>query len=721
MSNDNPDELEPQHPAYLPPTEIILDNITNGFFILDHDWCITYTNKPMQNFVRMSREELLGKSILDVLPDAVGGDFQEHYKKAMNEKVPVLFEAYYERTGEWLEVRVVPSEEGLIGYAFNITERKQQEQTIEHMVYHDYLTGLPNRRALENKLDETVRQAGEDQESFALFYMDIDRFKNLQDTVGHQLGDLLIKQLAGRLAQQIADKGYIARLGGDEFAVIVDRTFSDPDKINEIAGSLLAAIEENPFEIMNHELFITGSLGISFYPEHGQDADLLLKNADIALYRSKKNGRNQHTTYNPVVDINSYKKLSLEKDLRLAIYGDMLELYYQPRVEAATGKIRGAEALIRWDHPEWGVLSPTEFISIAEETGLIIPLTEWVIQTVCRQIKSWQEEGRPAVPVSVNVAVQFFLSKTFIHKVKGILAEHETGGGWLEFELTETSIKDNEKLVISVVAELREMGIKVSLDDYGTGYLSLAYLAQCKMDILKIDKGFIRNLTTERSNTVIVASVIQLAHGLGMKVVAEGVETAEQLSFLKKNGCDEIQGYLFSRPAAVADFSDLLMQKVLTPGGTSSPGVTEDRRRHIRIPLLLPLSAQMTIVKIKDRRLSLGMTEVVVEDIGAGGLRFLTHLALTVNKDIVLQLETEILGENVQLSGTVVWKQEADEEIYQYGFEFIMNDRERLQLERLLGNLTEEMEKSPILPRCRLIKTNKYKYVKNIAAQLHLK
>lgn len=702
---------------YLPPSESILDNITNGFFIIDRNWCISYINKPMEHFVGKNREELMGYNIWDVLPEAIGTSFYHFYHKAMDEQVAITFEDYYVPTKEWLEVRVIPSNGALIGYAFNITERKNHEQIIERMAYHDYLTDLPNRRFFEKELEQFLEQSNKNQHSFALLYLDLDRFKYINDTLGHGLGNQFIKEFSIRLVQIIEDKGFVARLGGDEFAIILNKQFDNKEAVEKIAISIIKNIEERPFRIDDYENYITTSLGISFYPHHAQDAQTLVKNADIALYRSKEKGRNKYTFYNPVMDIDCFKRFSLEKDLRVAIENNKLELHYQPRVNTKTGEIVSAEALVRWNHPEWGMLSPAEFIPIAEDTGLIRPLTQWVERTVCKQINYWKLEGISFVPISINVSADQFLSKDFIQYIKQLLEETRVEGCWVEIEIIETSILDNQKLVETIIAELKTLGIKVSLDDFGTGYSSLAYLTQFNVDVLKIDKSFIHNVTTNPSNATVVKSIIHLAHGLGLKVVAEGVETKEQLNFLKQQECDEIQGYIFSKPVPVADFNKLLAKKILIPSGANQLVPFENRRKYFRVHLTFPLSSQMTIIKIKDKNLNLGKTEVLIEDIGAGGLRFLSHLILAVNEEIIFEFETEILAEIINVIGYVVWKEEIENNIYRYGLEFTIHDHERDHLVQLLNRLTLQMKTSPHVPECRLVKMDKYSYIKSIVSQ----
>ena len=703
--------------SFLPPTINILDNITNGFFIVDQDWTISYLNKSMENWVQKRKEDLIGYNLWKSFPESINTKFYTNYHKAMEEQVSITFEEYYEPSNEWLEVRLFPSGRGLIGYVNNISERKKYEKTIEHMAYHDYLTDLPNRRYFEQRLCKWLREAHQKQYSFAIITLDLDRFKYISDTLGYTIGDQLIKQFSTRLIQHISQKGYVYHVGENQFTIMLHEQCNDNQSVEIIAQDIIKTIEEYPFNLNENQLYLTCSLGICFYPQHGEDVRSLLKNANIALNSAKQKSTNRYEFFNPVMDIEAFKKFSLEKDLRKAIEENQLEVYYQPRVCAKTGKILSAEALVRWNHSEWGIVSPADFIPLAEETGLIGPLSEWVGRAVCSQLKSLQEQGISLLPISINVSAHRFLSKNFITTVKKNLEQGQLEGKWLEMEITETSILDNQELVDSTITEIKKLGIKISLDDFGTGYSSLAYLTQFKVDVLKIDKSFIRDVTINQANAAVVKTIIHLAHGLGMKVVAEGVETKEQLTFVKQQNCDEVQGYLFSKPVVFEDFLRLLAKGILKPVKGSPLMEFENKRRYFRVALFFPFSSQMTIIRIKDQMVSLGSTEVLIEDIGIGGLRFLSHLSLAVHADIVFEMETEILGELIKVSGCIVWQQEIENGIYQYGLEFTIREKERDRLAPLLNELDMQIKKSPLVPNCRLVKMDKINYIKNIVTK----
>ncbi|WP_413375635.1 EAL domain-containing protein [Alkalihalobacillus sp. 1P02AB] len=691
----------------------ILENITEGVLVLDEHWCIIYVNHKVERFVGKTNDELIGNILWDLFPESkVDSNFSKYAHQAMAKQVPVVFEEYFKPANVWLKVRVIPWNKGLICYSFNITERKSFERSIDYIAFHDFLTDLPNRRYFEKKLQQIIEESNQNKSSFALISLDMDRFKNINDTLGHHIGDQLVIQMAGTLIQQMGLKGFIARLGGDEFAVILDKQFQTEKVVDKIVKDFITHLEECPFKISDHEFYVTVSLGISFYPQHGTDVQSLLKKADIALYRSKEQGRDTYRIYHPDMDIDSYKRFSLEKDLRMAIEGNKLELYYQPRVQADSGKMIAAEALVRWRHPEWGMVLPKDFISIAEESGLIFPLTYWVLRTACKQIKAWELGGAPIVPISINISAHQFSASNLIDNIQQILKGTKVDGKWIEIEIAETSILNNQDLVESTIAELKKLGIKVSLDDFGTGYSSLAYLTQFKVDVLKIDRHFIRNITTNESEATVVKSIIRLGHGLGLKVVAEGVETHEQLTFLKQQDCDEIQGFIYSKPVPIHEFEKYLRKPKLALTSYEIEINYKNRRKFFRIILPFPLSSQMTIIKIKDKDIKLGYSEVVIEDIGLGGICFLSHLCLAVNEEIIYQFETEVLGEHIRASGCIVWRQEVERNTYRYGVEFNRDTKESEQLFQLLNRLALQMKKSPLVPNSRIIEIDKFKYFK---------
>jgi EAL domain-containing protein (putative c-di-GMP-specific phosphodiesterase class I) len=392
-------------------------------------------------------------------------------------------------------------------------------------------------------------------------------------------------------------------------------------------------------------------------------------------------GKNNSQLYSPSMNIESYKQFALENDLRSAVFDKEFILHYQPKVDPKTRQTIGAEALIRWNHPEWGMLSPAEFIPLAEETNIIFELGDWVLSTVCKQINQWEIEGKPIVPVSINISAKRFLKDDLVTKLVKILEETNVKTKWLEFEITETSIIQNEEKSLTMIKLLKEKGITISLDDFGTGYSSISYLKKFKVDYLKIDRSFINGIQSCSDDEAIVKSILHLAHDLNMKVVAEGVETEEQLAFLLQHECDVIQGYLFSKPLDVGSFMEFLSNDLLhSTGIIEKPNKVPEKMETYRIDIAKPIQAKMVITQINGVPILLGDTCVVIENIGIGGLRFSTKLQLPVLKNLKLTIETNAFHQPLSVKGQILWKDELNAIRYQYGLEFNLDEGERALL-----------------------------------------
>ena len=434
----------------------------------------------------------------------------------------------------------------------------KSEARLRYLAYYDALTGLPNRELSLERLDRALHIAKRYSRVLAVLYVDIDRFKRINDTLGHSVGDALLKVVGERLGSSVRSTDSVARaaqedsiasvgrLAGDEFTLLLPEIECAADA-SIVARRILSAFEQ-PLTASGHELFVTPSIGIAVYPSDGQDAGTLLKNADMAMYHSKHEGRNGYHFYTASLMARTQEGLSLENKLRRALEREELFLHYQPKVQVRTGRVVGVEALLRWQHPELGLISPTKFIPLAEEMGLIVQVGEWVLRTACRQNKVWQAAGLPPMPVAVNISSHQFRHGNLLKTIPYILNESCLDASYLELELTETSIMVDANSAITTLNELKKMGLKLSVDDFGTGYSSLNYLRQFPIDSLKIDRSFIRDMTKISEDSAITAAIIAMAHRLNLNVIAEGVETEEQLAFLKDYGCDEIQGHLFCKP-----------------------------------------------------------------------------------------------------------------------------------------------------------------------------
>ncbi|MEH7180171.1 sensor domain-containing protein [Neobacillus vireti] len=458
----------------------------------------------------------------------------------------------------------------IVGSLQDVTERKEAEDLNEYLAYHDFLTELPNQRLLNKKLEQALITSKRLQQKLSVMFLDLDRFKYVNDTLGHSIGDKLLKEVSERLKMCLRDDDVLARLGGDEFVVLLPNT-GNTNQVVEYAKTIIESLEE-PFHIEEYELFITASIGISTFPDDGEDAETLIKHADSALYKAKAKGKNTYHIFTSSMNKEAYKLFALESDLRKALDLNQLELYYQPQISAVTHEIIGAEALIRWNHPEWGIVSPGEFIPIAEETGMVIEIGKWVKETACTQNKAWQDAGLPAIPISINLSAHRFLQKDLLENIRDILAKTKLDPKYLQVEIVETSLLENEKVVFSILDELRKIGIKIFMDDFGTGYSSLSSLKRFKgkIDTLKIDQSFINELsrTNEDGSNFFTKTIIELAQHLEMDVVAEGVETIEQLEILKEYNCNNIQGYLISKPVPADELAVLLKDGKIEPPNT---------------------------------------------------------------------------------------------------------------------------------------------------------
>jgi diguanylate cyclase (GGDEF)-like protein/PAS domain S-box-containing protein len=428
----------------------------------------------------------------------------------------------------------------------DITERKQSEERMRHIAQHDALTGLPNRMALLMRLAQLLPESRRHGWKIAMMFLDLDRFKIINDTLGHQIGDELLREVACRLSAVVRETDFVARLGGDEFVIILPGISSAADAA-AVAGKAIAALS-TAIEANGHELHTSPSIGISLFPDDGPDGDTILKNADTAMYHAKAAGRNNFQFFSAEMNLVTSERLSIEHKLRHAIARNELSLCYQPQFRAGDGSPTGVEALLRWHHPTDGMISPDRFIPVAEETGIIVEIGEWVLATACREMKRWIDAGLKPIRMAVNVSARQLRRRDFSETVASALTVSGLPAELLEIEITESSVMENPKEAIQILDRLGRMGVTLAIDDFGTGYSSLAYLKLFPIDHLKIDRSFVADIETDLNDRAIAFGTIALAHSLGLKVIAEGVETEDQLELLRSNGCDEVQGYLMSKP-----------------------------------------------------------------------------------------------------------------------------------------------------------------------------
>jgi len=446
------------------------------------------------------------------------------------------------------EVVEIAGEPHLIVPFIDVTDRRQAEERIQHLATRDALTGLPNRLLFTDRVSLAIGKAQWNDGSVALLVIDLDRFKYINDSLGHAFGDAFLRAVAERLSGVVGKKDALARLGGDEFAVVLENVAPVEDAAGQLARRILAAFRE-PFCVEGQSLICSCSIGISVFPPDSADPQLLIRDAETAMYDVKESGRAAYRYFSSVMNSRMQERLQIESGLRDAIRGRHFELVYQPKVQVASGRVTGYEALLRWRHPSWGLVSPTRFIGVAEDTGLIVEIGRWVIEEVCRQIREWRRRGLPPLPVSVNLSVRQFLSN-LVDETSATMRRFGVDPGLIDLEITESLFMQNPEQVATILRDLSRLGANVTLDDFGTGYSSLGYIRQFNLNALKIDRSFISGISATSQNVAIVRAVIMMCRGLGIRVVAEGVETKEQLDILRTLGCDEYQGFLFSPPVA---------------------------------------------------------------------------------------------------------------------------------------------------------------------------
>jgi diguanylate cyclase (GGDEF)-like protein/PAS domain S-box-containing protein len=484
-------------------------------------------------------------------------------------KTPVEFRFRHAK-GHWIYLEALgnnlldhPGIRGVVITSRDVSERKKAEKQAQYLSQHDVLTGLPNRLLMQDRLHQAIIQARRGGGVVALMFIDLDRFKNVNDEFGRIIGDALLKQVAERLRNCLRDTDTVARLGGDEFIIMIPDA-ATVEVVGEVAQRVLSEFSR-PFSDRDQEMYVSASIGISLFPRDGSDPDELVKHADRAMYSAKDSGRNMYRYFTEELNHEVRERVMLESGLRRAIDRGELRLFYQPTIDLHTKQVIGAEALVRWQHPTLGLISPAKFIPVAEESDLIFRLGEWVLRAACKQLRGWQQAGL-ALQVAVNVSARQFRDPKLADLVVAVMADSQVDPRLVEIELTETAIMQDARASISTLERLKSRGVSISIDDFGTGYSSLSYLKRLPLDTLKIDQSFVRDIATDNNDAAIVRAIIGLARSLGIKVLAEGVEDDIQLSFLNNYGCNYGQGFLFGRPLAPEGFVELVRQQgVVSP------------------------------------------------------------------------------------------------------------------------------------------------------------
>jgi len=578
----NQEQLEHKLSLYQTMVNAAVEPIT----LIDRNYTYRIVNHAYTEARNLKKEEVLNHTVADVWGEEV---FQEIIKEKLDRcfagNVVSDVSAYEFKKNEINYVETTytpcfpsgPEASYVVVISHNITELKRSQEKLKILAYYDSLTSLPNRPLFMDRLEQEIKYARRNRTTIAVFFLDLDEFKKINDSYGHSAGDSLLVSVGDRLTDCVRNSdtigrssgvirrsqdepsGHFSRIGGDEFTLILPN-FADKKYVATVAEKIISIFNE-PFQVAGREVFISTSIGIALYPDNGDTVETLLKNADTAMYRAKEAGKNTFEYYSSAMNSKAKARIKLENELRRAIDNQEFLLYYQPQYDIDTGQLVGMESLIRWKNEKMGLVSPGEFIPLAEETGMIVPIGEWVIQSACRQGKIWKDQGYGNLHLGVNLSPRQFFDPHVVEKVQGVLDSTGFDPHFLEIEITETAmLQDNDKTV-HILNALKEMGVNISLDDFGTGYSSLSHLKMAHIDTLKIDQTFILNANLEGRDGAIISAIIDLGRRLKIKVIAEGVETKESLAYLKKKNCHVAQGYLFSPPLPVDEFQKLLQER----------------------------------------------------------------------------------------------------------------------------------------------------------------
>jgi diguanylate cyclase (GGDEF)-like protein/PAS domain S-box-containing protein len=550
--------------------QMTLNSIGDAVLSTDNEGRITYLNAVAEKITGWTREEASGKEVDDVFV-IIDGSTREPclnpLKTALEQDKTVGLTRQcilIRRDGAEFAIEdsaaPIHDQHGVMNGAVvvfhDVSVARAIEAEMSHLAQHDTLTKLPNRTLLQDRLSQAITTAGRNGTRIAVLFVDLDGFKHINDSLGHAIGDRLLQSVAKRLLASVRTSDTVSRIGGDEFVVLLSEVAHSGDA-GVKAGKILAALNA-PLEIDQHNLRVTASIGVTTYPEDGQETAMLIKNADLAMYQAKENGRNNYQFFEKDMNVRALERQSVEENLCFALDRDELIMHYQPKINLKTGEITGVEALIRWQHPERGLIGPLQFISVAEDCGLILPIGNWVLREACRQAKEWQDAGLRPIEMAVNVSSVEFRNEDFLEGVKAILEETGLSPHYLGLELTESVLMQHAKFTVPVLKKLKAMGVRLAIDDFGTGYSSLSYLRQFPIDTLKVDQSFVHGINADTDDATIINAVINMGSNLNHRVIAEGVETVEQVAFLQAHGCDEGQGYYFSRPVPASQFAKLL-------------------------------------------------------------------------------------------------------------------------------------------------------------------
>lgn len=681
--------------------QVLIQESSDIFEILSPDGTIKFMSEAGEKVIGYSPKERIGKKVY------------EYYEGSMLQKVKKILETVLDdsdrkvqediifKTKEgnsiYLEVYMQnllhePAIEGIVVNFRDITKRVEMEKRMIHISTHDELTGLPNKVYFKKQLRmQCLNDIDNKYNRFALMMLDIKGLKYINDSLGDELVEQLIVEIVQKLRAFLGNETFISRYSDAYFAILVQESKTIHEYENIAKG--IIELFANSYKLENYVLDLWANIGVCIYPMDSEDMSTLVSQSRVALLRARKDGKNTYKFHSSELNIYNYKEFVLRNDLHYAIERGQLRVYYQPMVNLKTNKLVAAEALIRWEHPDWGMVSPDDFISLAEETGLIIDIGKWILKEVCINYKYWLGKNMPTIKVSVNFSGIQLFEDDFVKNIISIIDEYELDAKFLIMEITESVLMKNIEKAARDIQKLQSFGVQVALDDFGTGFSSLAYLNSLKIDILKIDGSFIRNIPSDDTCTAIVRSVINLAKELEIKLVAEEIENWEQLSYLKEFNCDTGQGYIFSMPVSSEDFAKIMIKGKCKPIVASDALIPrEDRRKFFRIKFYQLLEAKSTILELKGKKINVGNTKVLIKNIGPGGLCFISNIKFPVEREVVLQFTTELMEKEVKVYGSPVWVEEVDKNLYEYGVEYTLGENDRDELIKALNQVSVKMK-----------------------------
>jgi len=702
---------------------VLVEDCSDVVEIIDANGKIRYISESSRKVIGYKKEEAVGKNILDFFKGQEKEKIKEMVEtalknpsKTIQEDAVIISKMNFPI---YLEVKMKnllnePYIEGIVVYLTNVTRRVEIEKRMAHISTHDPLTGLPNKIYFRKQLKIQCQHVQETKSRFALMMLEIDGLKYVNYSLGFEMGDKFILEIVSRLKGYLGESAFLSRYSEDHFAVIVPGT-KTREEYEDIAGGLVNLFK-TPITVDNYDLDTSVNIGICICPYDAQDEDSIRKQAKAALLRAKREGKNTYKFFSNDLNIQNYKEFVLRNDLHHAIEKNQMKIYYQPIVNLKTGEILAVEALLRWMHPEWGLVLPNEFIHLAEETGCIIDIGKWVIRQVCGNYKRWQDSGLPPIKVVVNVSGIQLMESGFANKIKSVIDEYGLNPKFLIIEIAEDVLLKNTDTTISNIETLRSFGIEIALNSFGLGFSSFTYQNRLKIDIIKLNGSFLKGIPYNKVNSVIVESAIHLAQGLKIKMGVEGIETWDQLTYLKYLNCYAGQGNIFGQGVELEEIEKILARRICKPLMVSEKkAMLDDQRRKLfRIDLPSPLESVLEVIEIDGKKVNVNSTKVLIKNIGPGGLCFVSNIKFPVKNDVVLQFTFQLLGQEIVVSGYIVWsKKEEEDNLYEYGIKFIMDESERASLIRILNQVQIKIRRNILFSEGSFVSVSYKTYFRN--------